>query len=172
MKNQKGVASIIPVIIIVVLLAVTGFFAYKYYFVSKPSVQPQVQGQQQNQNQQQQTVNQQISQTAGWKTYTDSRLNISFQYPGDWSLVSTIEDDTNYNGAVLTPPNMPSNYNIIYISQVGCQSIIQQRPGKIATCKQIGNSSMAVYDSMNTDDNNSRTDTIIDKIISTFKFTK
>jgi len=111
------------------------------------------------------------AQTADWKTYTDSKLNISFEYPTNWSVVPTVKDDTNYDGDVLTPPNVPNNYNIINISQVDCDWIIRQHPGKIATCKQMGDSNMSVYDAMNTDDNNSRTDTIIDEIISTFKFT-
>jgi len=58
--KQKGISSIIFIIIIIALLAVAGFFAYQY-FASKTNNQAQVQSNQQNQNQQQQTVNQQTN---------------------------------------------------------------------------------------------------------------
>jgi hypothetical protein len=86
MQNQKGIASVILVVAIVVLVAVAGFFAYQYF---SPKTQPVVQTQQ-NQNQQQQTANQQtnnvqpIDQIAGWKTYTNAQYGFEFQYPKEW----------------------------------------------------------------------------------------
>jgi len=101
MQKQKGLVSIILIIIIVVLLVVAGFFAYQYYS-TKTTIQPQVQSNQQNQNQQQ-TVNQQtnntkpIDQTAGWKTYTNSQYNLSFEYQPD-QTVNENELNSTYGG--------------------------------------------------------------------------
>ncbi len=33
--------------------------------------------------------------TSGWKTYTSQRVNISFKYPGDW----TVKEWNNYSGS-------------------------------------------------------------------------
>jgi len=67
MKNQKGIASIIFIIIIIALLAVAGFFAYKYFSAQKANNQP-------------------INQTAGWKTYTNSQYGFEFKYPQGWNI--------------------------------------------------------------------------------------
>lgn len=69
MQTQKGIASVILIVVIVIFVAVGGFFAYQYF---APKTQPVVQTQQ-NQNQN--------DQTAGWKTYTDDVAGITFQYP-------------------------------------------------------------------------------------------
>ncbi len=60
MKNQKGVSSIIFIIIIIALLVVAGYFGYQYYTNKRVTSQLEVQNQnQQNQNQQNQITPQQ-----------------------------------------------------------------------------------------------------------------
>ncbi|MGA2418143.1 MAG: hypothetical protein ABSF55_02810 [Candidatus Staskawiczbacteria bacterium] len=67
MKNQKGVSTLVGIIIIVVAIIIIfgGVFAYQYYSTGA-NVQTLIQGTQQNQNQQQQqqTTNQQTKSTA------------------------------------------------------------------------------------------------------------
>lgn len=69
MQNQKGIASIIYVIIIIALLAVAGFFGYKYYSKSQTPIS-----------------NSQNFETAGWKTYTNEKFKYSLKYPNDWQV--------------------------------------------------------------------------------------
>lgn len=66
MQKQKGISSIIFIVIIIALLTVAGFYVYKYYSVPKANTTPapQTQSNQQNQdidNQQSPTSEKQIS---------------------------------------------------------------------------------------------------------------
>lgn len=118
---QKGSAVVTLLIIIVLLVIAFGVYFYVQN-ISKPS-NPS-------------------GQVFGWQEYTDTKLNISFKYPDGWKVTPTIKSDTNYNGDLLIPSDNTGNDGI-YISQTNCQAIIQQHPGKIAECKEIGN--VAVY---------------------------
>ena len=72
---MKKVPLIVSIIIVILIIAVVGFFAYKYYGTQKTVVQ------QQNQN-----LNKQTTQIAGWKTYTNTQYGFEFQYPNNVSV--------------------------------------------------------------------------------------
>ncbi len=103
MKNQKGISTLVGIIIIVVILVIAlgGVLTYQYLMAQKTNVQPQVQSQQQNQNQQQQTVNQQtnnaqpIEQNSGWKIYSNTRYGFQIQYP-----TGAVVKDVNTNSGI------------------------------------------------------------------------
>jgi len=86
MQKQKGASSLIFIIIIVVLLAIAGYFAYKFYTVQKPSAQPEVQNQNENQTQTPAQLNNVNTQTAGWKTYKNTEYGFEIQYPNSMGI--------------------------------------------------------------------------------------
>jgi Tfp pilus assembly protein PilV len=201
MKNQKGIAPIIFIIIIVALLAVAGFFAYQY-FSTKTSVQPQIQSQQQNQNQQQQTVNQQtansqpINQVAGWKTYTSTQYGFEIQYPNSMSIqnsansVSLVSADKQRKIDIKVESIEPgqdcrktawaadtSNITIDNTMFVGVASGLKDEPYYGVLYCIIRNSSDYMITShlfhvSGGTNNFPENDTALNQIISTFKFTK
>jgi len=69
MQKQKGVSTLVGIIIIVVVAVVLfgGVFAYQYFTAQ---TQPVVQNQQVQNNQ-----------TAGWKTYTNTQYGFDVKYP-------------------------------------------------------------------------------------------
>jgi hypothetical protein len=101
MNKQRGIASIIYIIIIIALLAVGGIFAYQYFAIkNKPAVQTQ-QNQITNQSASSSSSSSSQSQqaTASWKRYTNSQYGFSISYnpsfdaeispsnPGEWTLL-------------------------------------------------------------------------------------
>jgi len=69
MKKQKGISTLVGVIIIIVvaIIAFGGVFAYQYFSVEPKTVAK-------------------TDQTAGWKTYKNDDWGISFQYPSNWQV--------------------------------------------------------------------------------------
>ena len=105
MKNQKGISSLIGIIIIVVVavVAVGGIFTYQYFTMPKEN----------NQQQNLTTCTEEvkvcpdgsavgrtgpncefsdcpaiIDQTAGWKTYSNENAGYTFKYPKEWNAVT------------------------------------------------------------------------------------
>ena len=81
MKNQKGISTLIGLIIIIAIavLSFGGVFAYQYFKKSQiPITNDQQNSNVQNQNE-----------TAGWKTYTNSEYGFEFKYPKDVNLKET-----------------------------------------------------------------------------------
>ncbi|MEK7562748.1 MAG: hypothetical protein AAB509_03665 [Patescibacteria group bacterium] len=67
MQKQKGISTLIGIIIIVAvaIVAFGGIFVYQYFTV-KP--QPDIQ----------------TAETAGWKTYTNTKYTFEIKYPDDF----------------------------------------------------------------------------------------
>jgi len=126
MNNQKGISSLIGIVIVVAvaLVLVGGIFGYQYLTQPKENNQPQ------NQNQQTACTEEAKvcpdgsavgrtgpncefaecpvvqDQTAGWRTYTNTKYGYEIKYPKDW--VSSISD----TGILLvTPEHEEQNKN-------------------------------------------------------------
>lgn len=88
MQKQKGISTLVGIIIIVAaaVVAIGGVFAYQYFATQKSNSQQQQAVNQQTNN------NQPIDQTAGWKTYNSektydySKYGFAFtvKYPTSW----------------------------------------------------------------------------------------
>ena len=72
-KFNKGISLPLVIIIVAVVLIGGGLV---YYYTTKTLTEPGTDQQQNTQNQTDETV--------GWKTYTNSSYNFSFQYPAVW----------------------------------------------------------------------------------------
>lgn len=101
MQTQKGVSTLIGIIIIVAVVIVVfgGIFGYQYS--ATKNNQSQIQDQQQ-------TVNQQINNNqsadliAGWKTYTNSEYGFEIKYPAYFSTGYSLKDWFLENAKSLT----------------------------------------------------------------------
>jgi len=108
-----------------------------------------------------------VDETANWKTAENTKLNFSFKYPSaNWEIA--VRDDVDFDGVVLTPKVL-GDYGTIHISKADCKSVIQTHPGKISFCKEIDD--LAIYASVGGNETNLRTAEMLNKILSTFKFT-
>ncbi|MCX6718687.1 MAG: hypothetical protein NTY81_03770 [Candidatus Staskawiczbacteria bacterium] len=93
MQKQKGISTLVGIIIIIAIAIILfgGVFAWQYFatFATKAQQNSKFFGSSQKTNQIQ-------TQTAGWKTYTNSQYGFSIKYPADkWSLfVETPEGKT------------------------------------------------------------------------------
>ena len=165
-QAQYNKGFIVPLLIAVIaLLLIGGVYIYKNKKAGAPAVAET--GTQQTNTQTPPTSAQ--TDTSNWKTYTDAKLNITFKYPSDWKIKDEINSD--FNEYVLTPSSSEF-YTIIYIdkSKVGCRTLLQSHPGKISACSDIGD--ISIFGRMSNENINLQTNNIINKIISTFKFTK
>lgn len=71
MKNQKGISTLIGIIIIAIAAAVFfgGIFVYQYLAAKTQTI-----------------VSVQQNPMTGWKTYTNNQYGFEFEYPSDWKL--------------------------------------------------------------------------------------
>jgi len=97
-NSNRGVSTLIVIGIIAVLVVVVGGGIFGYQYISSQKNNKQSENQQQNQNtNQNQTQNASeltITQTAGWKTYTDQKNRFSIKYPADWhNFIDAKNDD-------------------------------------------------------------------------------
>jgi len=106
MQNQKGITSLVGIIIIlaVAIVAFGGVFAYQY--LSKSTCWPYCPNMTDKDREQ---IKKDAS-TAGWKTYTSTKYGykISFQYPQDWKLAeysyaivldkNSVSTESDFNG--------------------------------------------------------------------------
>jgi uncharacterized protein (UPF0333 family) len=106
MQKEKGIALIIFIIIIVVILVVVGFFIYKYYSVSKLSIQSKTQ------NQQKQTINQQASNAQQTSSASSVPVACSAKYPSAEFpfLLSIPADFVNVNNLTAEQQNSLTTY--------------------------------------------------------------
>jgi len=103
MQKQKGISTLVGIIIIVTVAVVAfgGVFAFQYFTPeSQPVIQPQQVQKQQILDRDFPLAGEPTDQTAGWKTYASTQLGISFSYPKNWGNV--IENNNGYNGYYLT----------------------------------------------------------------------
>jgi hypothetical protein len=96
-NNQKGFASMVLIGVIVVLVAVGGYFAFvkKSEPITQQPVQAPVTTQEntptpitQAPNVEKQNADYQalINETANWKTYANTQYGFEFKYPSDWKF--------------------------------------------------------------------------------------
>lgn len=175
MQNQKGISSLVGIIIViaVAIIAFGGVFAYQYF---STKAQPVVQTQQNPTA----GLPAKASATEGWKTYTNNDYNFQIEYPNNWFAEKNSEDFApGYNGPdlVFCPPNLtyhssgstgcmnqPSGYQsgMIYLFTYDTNT----KPNNI-NYQYLGFNSGKYYYLFN--DNGSKD--IFTQILSTFKFT-
>lgn len=117
MKNQKGFSSLIGIVIIVVLavVAVGGIYLYNYlcpnggYGTCYPTKPVTV-----------------VDQTAGWKTYRNTQLGYSFQYPQELITFTGAENKTDdyIFGACDSQHNFCIYTNVVRINQASFEDYI------------------------------------------------
>jgi|SRR3989344_5188897 len=83
MQKQKGISTLIGIIIIVAVAVVLfgGVFAYQYYTAKSEAQNPKSET---NLNVQNPNVQ---NETAGWKTYKNEQAGIQFNYPKNWQII-------------------------------------------------------------------------------------
>jgi len=162
MENKKEFSPLIGIVVVIVAVVIVGgISAYQYFTTPKPvactmeaklcpggsavgRTGPKCEFTEcpviQDQNNDLNVGDQQV--IDGLKTYADVKLNVSFKYPADWKIESTVKSSTSNDGYVLTPSDFNTYYKI-YISPLDCKSIIKQYPEKMTACKEAGN--IAVY---------------------------
>jgi len=84
MKNQKGISTLLGIVIVVAVAIVLFGGALCYQYIT----QPKENNQQQNQN----TENT-VDQTAGWKTYTNTQYGYEIKYPQEGKVEIITSDD-------------------------------------------------------------------------------
>ncbi len=114
LKNQRGVAMVLELILVAVVAAVLAIVGYRYY-QSRHTAKPKS-------NSSAQTAKK--DPYAGWKTYTSTAEGISFKYPPTWMLTKDpmVKDDQGktYEKATFTGPNIFNfQFGLQYLDGIG-----------------------------------------------------
>jgi len=119
LRNEKGFTpfDIVLTVLLVIAVGVASYFAYKnHQDQQQSSASVAVTSPQSTTTQ---NTTQPVNPYTGWKTYTSSYQNVSFQYPTNWSL--STQPDSNAPGssaedAIITSP---SGLTLTYHDAVG-----------------------------------------------------
>lgn len=178
-KFDKGVASLIAIIIIVVVALIAGGVAY--YYITKVQQKPVA------------------DQTAGWKTYTNSEYGFEIKYPDSMSPIvdnyspkiiwlqqgtvkALIVVDKEPYALFFQGTWAPAKYSEVDLVKVQSSKNIVLNGfsfKKDYWSLQVGLKSIAYsvksgnqYYSIMSGIDNSKDETVLDNMVSTFKFTK
>jgi hypothetical protein len=195
--NQRGFANVILVVVIVIFVSVVGYFALVKK--SEPVAQQQSTP---TSSQMTTSTKTPVSptpiakdETAVWNTFTDTRYGFEFQYPATWEATANDSEGQVPDGAVIVrvvnpsragkpDTDVPIEQFLVYSQNVTCEGQSIDLGGKTGTdrgweqgfgliyyrdlCFRVQGWSITI--SLSAFDESSQA--VMDKILSSFKFTK